>query len=962
MAENKNIIKNDTEIYGNGLGSTAEYTGAKVEEDFALIAELDRCLSSVIGQDYAVQAVKEYLFGINGRRNERGVGGLLTFMGPPAVGKTYMAELIAKATHRPFLRFDMSSYNDHEASLCDMFGINRSYKSARTGQLTQFVLENPVCVLLLDEIEKAHPNVQARFLQILERGDAQDLYTEKFVSFRDVLLIVTTNVGRSVYDRTLTTYHFAQTPQATLIHALRTEKDPQSQMPYFSDALVSRLTSGRIILFNKLRPEVLHRITAEEAERRVGFYQDRYGVTFGVDPLLLAKFLILSLGAKADIRTALKSVKEFFERSIERLVKLRHETGAAYFTKAAVRFDFSDMTDRAEEMFRHSEKMRVLVCCGEDRKELFSGYASEGTEILFDDGKSAAELCRMDLSCAILDRDKEEEHYGGELFSSLIALEEVPVYVYDGDAGSDAELYDYTDRGAAGVHYAACGQSFEAWADAVLRGLDLTYLTQTLMRTNRVVTFDVGYAFHEDAEEAEVTVSGVDVEVAKESGDVETFVSEREIPDVTFGDVYGAEEAKKEMRGVVDVLKNSKKYRRLGIRLPRGILLDGPPGTGKTMLAKALARESGLQFMQRNAAEFVSMYAGEGAKRVRESFAAARKYAPCILFIDEVDAIARKRMYDVSQGTSDVLNALLSEMDGFEDHALSPVFVVAATNFDADKGAGQLDEAFLRRFDRKIRIDLPDFAVRKQYLTDCLEKYGSEVSERTVSSIAKRSLGWSLAELDVVLQNAVRGAQQGGGAVTDEGLSEAFEVYADGARKKYDAKKVEKTACHEAGHAVAAYALGCTPSFATVKARGNYGGYVYYGDEEVTELSREELLARVCILLAGRAAETERYGAAGVTTGAASDLKAATENVYRYLCDYGMDDELFLYVDPETARDSDSIRRKAIALMREQYARAQSIVRQYAEQVEAVARALIERDSLDETELLELLRERRESC
>lgn len=953
MEEHAEIIKSRI-AYENGAGASAGYTAAKIDADYSLMEELDERLFAVAGQDFAVQAVKEYFFTLNGRENPTGVGGLLTFMGPPAVGKTLMAELIAKALHRPFLRLDMSSYNDHEATLCDLFGVHRSYKAARMGLLTAFVKENPVSVLLLDEFEKAHPNVQNRFLQILERGDAQDLYSEKFISFRDTIVILTSNLGREIYNRNFTAYNLSQTAQATLLHALKTETDPQTGMPYLSEAIVSRIASGRVILFNRLRPEVLFELTVRELEERERFFRERYGIGLNTDRAWLARMLILNQGANADVRTVLKSVREFYEKNIVRLIRIARKQGGAYFTSVRIEEDDSDMTESAREFFRSPNKARILVCCDDGQKELFR--ADGETEFVFADGElSPKEIADMDISLAIMERQREETLYKGQLFRTLIAGEECPVYVFDVHAETDAELYEYTDRGATGVFHAGKEQPLGQWIGGILCGVRLTFLTQMLFRTNRVVTFTPSYSLRKERGEAVLTLGGIDVEVAKEAGDLDAFVPARNLPNVKFDDVYGAEAAKTELRNVVDILKNYKKYRRMGIRIPRGILLGGAPGTGKTMLAKALAGESGFQIMEKNASEFLNKYVGEGARLVRECYAAAKKYAPCILFLDEADAIAKTRTADEQGGAYGVLNALLSEMDGFADASASPVLTVAATNFDIGRGTSDLDPAFLRRFDRKLQIELPDRAIRERYLSDRLSAVAGGVSARMVENLAKRSPGWSISELELVVQNAVRKAVCGGGELDDGALNEAFENYADGEKKRFDEAKLRQVAYHEAGHAVIAALHGLMPTYATVTARGNYGGYVYYGNEEMTELTKNEVLARIRILLGGRAAERVRFGAEGVTTGASDDLKRATDLVMKYLCEFGMDEAFPLRLDPETAKTLPEIAQKAVEMMKEQTHIAETLIEQNEDRVTRAAEALLGKNSLDETELREIL-------
>lgn len=953
----KSIVKSQ-KVYVNVNGNTPQYTEVKLTEDYSLIKELDSHLSDIEGQAYAVQAVKEYLFGINNRENVHAVGGLLTFMGPSAAGKTMMGERIAEALHRPILHLDMSTFNDREIGLCDLFGVNRSFKAAEKGSLTSFVEENPVSVVILDEFEKAHANVQNRFLQVFDRGETKDLFTERTVSFRNVIIIVIMNIGKQLYDRSLTTYNLSNVSQSVIIRALRTEVNPQTQTPYFSNALISRLSTGKIILFNKLRPEILHRITVKEIAKEEKYYRDKYGLELQVNRKMLAELIILGIGEQADIRVVIKAVKEFFSKNLVRLVELNRAQKRPFI---AVRCEFDSATEspEAEEVFHSHNKTRVLVCCKKVHRKIFRQYESDEAEILFSDGTSFEDAVKGgDISLAILDSEEEEKNFSRRLFGSLTEREAIPVYVYHLNATSDVPLLFYLDHGATDV-FRGRKRFLAEWVGEILSGSKFTDVAQTLFRANKVVRFQTAYSF-EPPQTAILSITHIDVTLAQDAGDIEKFATKREIPNIQFDDIYGAKDAKEEMIRILTVLKDPKKYIRKGLRLPRGILLEGDPGTGKTMLAKAFAHEAHLPFIQKNASEFRQKWQGEGARAVRDLFVTARKYAPAVIFIDEIDAIAKAREDSVNEGSTEALNALLSEMDGFADNSDVPVFLIAATNFNFKKGKTLLDPAFLRRFDRKIHIDLPDSEARKRYLSDRISQYQNEVSSRMIENLARRSIGWSLGELDNVLQNALREAYSGEGkTIADVLLNEAFERYADGESKQRGERELQHTAIHEAGHAVVASLLGLMPSYATIGARGGYGGYVYYGDEGITVLSREECLDRIAIMMAGREAERSFYGEAGITSGASSDLKAATELAVSMFCEYGMDDDLPVFID-QIQRSSPQVMRRVKTIIQSQSVRARSLIESNLEQIRSVSNALLEKVNIDQTDLRNLCEKEKE--
>ena len=322
---------------------------------------------------------------------------------------------------------------------------------------------------------------------------------------------------------------------------------------------------------------------------------------------------------------------------------------------------------------------------------------------------------------------------------------------------------------------------------------------------------------------------------AEDAGEV---LDDVEKPSVRFADVIGAGDAKDELTFFVDFLKNPKSFAARGLKPPKGVLLYGPPGTGKTMLAKAMAGESNVAFIPAVGSAFVTKYQGSGPEAVRALFRRARRYAPAIIFIDELDAVGRSRG-NTPAGMSGheeemALNALLAEMDGFTVDLKRPVFVLAATNFDTEEGQGGIgviDAALARRFDRRIRVDLPNKENRRQYLQVMLKKHkGSEVTEDMIETLAGRSAGLSLANLASVLELAARMAAKQNCALNNAILDEAFELTRHGEKKDWGKDYIERVARHESGHAYLCFAAGSTPSYLTIEARGGHGGYMEHAD------------------------------------------------------------------------------------------------------------------------------------
>ena len=359
-----------------------------------------------------------------------------------------------------------------------------------------------------------------------------------------------------------------------------------------------------------------------------------------------------------------------------------------------------------------------------------------------------------------------------------------------------------------------------------------------------------------------------------------------------FADVAGAEEAKEELVEVVDFLKSPKKYIKMGAKIPKGILLVGSPGTGKTLMARAVAGEADVPFFSISGSEFIEMFVGVGASRVRDLFEKAQKVAPAIIFIDEIDAIGKQRGPGFGGGHDEreqTLNQILTEMDGFEND--TSVIVMAATN-----RPDVLDKALLRpgRFDRRVVIDKPDLKAREEILNVHARNKPMD-KDVDFEAVAKKTPGFSGAELESVMNEAaIAAARVNKKTINQADLFEAVEKVMMGPEKK-SAKYVEKekviTAYHEVGHALVSKMIPeCDPVHKiSIVARGmSLGSTWYLPDEERRMYSKSKFLAEMCSLLGGRVAEKIKFGAEEITTGASNDIERATSMARRMVTEYGM--------------------------------------------------------------------------
>ncbi|MCS7057735.1 MAG: ATP-dependent zinc metalloprotease FtsH [Meiothermus sp.] len=443
-----------------------------------------------------------------------------------------------------------------------------------------------------------------------------------------------------------------------------------------------------------------------------------------------------------------------------------------------------------------------------------------------------------------------------------------------------------------------------------------------------------------------------------------------EAPKTSFKDVAGCEEAKEELKEIVEFLKSPGRFHEMGARIPKGVLLVGPPGSGKTHIARAVAGEAKVPFIAASGSDFVEMFVGVGAARVRDLFETAKRHAPCIIFIDEIDAVGRRRGGGIGGGNDEreqTLNQLLVEMDGFEKE--SSVIVMAATN-----RPDVLDPALLRpgRFDRQVAIDAPDVRGREQILR--IHAKGKPLAEDVdLALLAKRTPGFVGADLENLLNEAaLLAAREGRKKITMKDLEEAADRVVMGPARKsmvVTPKDREITAYHEAGHALAAHFLEHADKVhkVTIIPRGRAMGFMMPSRQDTLHWSKKRLTDQIAVALAGRVAEELVFD--DVTTGAENDFRQATDLARRMITEWGMHPE-FGMVAYQVREDTylggydtrqyseDTARRIDEAVQRflqEQYERVKQLLTEKREVLERVTRALLEQETLTGEEFVRVV-------
>lgn len=436
--------------------------------------------------------------------------------------------------------------------------------------------------------------------------------------------------------------------------------------------------------------------------------------------------------------------------------------------------------------------------------------------------------------------------------------------------------------------------------------------------------------------------------------------------DKTFKDVAGIPEAKEQLMDIVDFLKNPGKYARLGAKVPRGALLDGPPGTGKTLLAKAVAGEAGCNFIVRNGSDFVNKYVGVGADNIRKTFEEAKKNLPCVIFIDEIDAIGAQRSSSGEAGSTEdakALNALLSQMDGFGTE--EGIIVLAATN-----RKDMLDSALTRsgRFDVKVTVDAPNREGREAIL-NVHAKNKPLANPDDLKLIADRTTGMVGADLENIMNKAAFSAAKAGKEKIElSDMSKAIDDVAMGPERKsrkMDPEEKERTAFHEGGHAMINHKLPVTGTLMKVSIlpRGPAMGVAWSQPLEKSMYTKQQLQDMICHLMGGRAAEELHYG--NVATGASNDIERATGIATQMITKYGFTEDLgqVTYADPRSREKGlspsqsaqEKIEGQVKSIIAGEYDRAKKLISESRTQWENLSTALLTKEELDRPEIVAIL-------
>lgn len=972
VTESEEENKSEEEI----LQENKDSLSALVEETKRI---RDNILGSVFGQDYAVNELINGYFQaeMQSRFNKKKNKPKATFLfaGPPGVGKTFLASKFAEELNLPFGRFDMSEYCDKEASI-EFIGSDNVYRDGKRGNFTSFVETNTKSVILFDEIEKAHITIIYLFLQILDAGRIRDNFTDTEIDLSDCILIFTTNAGKALYDNVSANSNLSIEPKRKILNSLTQDINPVTGEPLFPGAITSRFSGGNIIMFNHLEPHNLLKIINKELVSSSEALKMNLNYDFDINDNI-SSVILFSQGGKADARNVTGKAANLFNEELFELLRLVSSDLNAYNTLEKINYKIKfNNNESVNSLFNSNMNSNILVFSDKNISSNINNdnitifYASnieEAKDILFDNDITI-------ILCDVMFGLKEDsnvlniediESLGIEFLNYSLSKFDKPLYVLINDSNdlSHEETISLIKLGAKG--FVCLKNNLKDLTDEIIGLVNQEYVKNNIIelaKTNKVLTYKSSQKLSNDGKEATIELYDLNLVFSPDAKDANSLVNDMSRPTLKFDDVIGANDAKDELKYFSDYLINPIKFMRKGVKAPKGILLYGPPGTGKTLLAKAMAGESKVTFITIEGNRFLKKNLGEGPEYVHKIFALARKYAPSIIFVDEIDVIARDRL-STNINSGDVLTAFLTEMDGFTNDSSKPIFVLAATNYNVDPNSPHaLDGALLRRFDRKIYIDLPNKHERIKYLEMKFSKSNMfKISNSQIENISVRSTGMSLAILDNIIEfskrEAIRKNQE---FVTDKILENAFETYTSGEVNILSEDFVKRTAIHESGHALISFLCGIKPSYLTIVSRGDHGGYLLNEtDENKGGYTKTELLNQIKISLAGRAAEIVYYGEEeGTSTGPSSDLANATGIAERMICYYGMNKSFGVSVVHNLTNEirySKEVRNLVNEMLSRELQLAIDLIKENKVLCDELVNALLDRNYLKSAEIEEIL-------
>lgn len=799
------------------------------------VAEVKALLNDqVYDQELAVETVTDAVTRMIWSDKADRPSAIFFFLGPPATGKTFLAEQLGKGLQGyAFKTFDMTQYVSEKEGF-GLTGLRKGFENAAPGALTSFIKENPKSIIVFDEVEKSHTKVQLGLLKMLASGRINDEFWQEEIDARETIVVLTSNLGSELYTNRQFLEQIKASPHQardSIIDVIRNEKKIENgiEVTAIPREMLSRLSQGGVVLFNKLTPAGLSRIALSQFNTDKNAFQKRMGIEVTVTQLeALMEMLILSFAPDFDTR-AMKS----------RLVDVVFDPVTDYLQENTS-VDVSQLTIKLMPDFIHFLEEQ-------DIEQLARSLEIKHQRVFY---------------------DTQVTHSGNSLY--------------------------------------------------------LTYSNPRIEKLSRSADF-------KDA-------SGIQVD----------------LPDVSFVDIAGHEKIKARLKEVLNLVKNSETLRELGEKPPKGMLLYGVPGTGKTLLAKAFANEAQLPFIACSGNDLLD------EEFIRKLFARAREYAPALIFIDEIDALPKRGA--AGPGADALVNRLLVEIDGFSSGG-SDLFIIAATNRKEN-----IDDAILRsgRIDLHYEVPQLDKGARQWFIQNMIKKpiFSSDIN---VDRLVMMTAGMSGADLQKLSRESIIFAlREGIEELSEEVLIEQVNnmKYGQTLSLEDSKQRLQETAYHEAGHAVISKIVLPQRRIEqiTVVARSNFLGMVSYDAEQEHDYSRDFLFGLTCVALAGRIVQRRQFGDKGLDSGASGDLNQAMNYAWMAIAEWGMDDELYnvnvakLQTLLKSSAYQSLVEERIAHWMKSATEKTEQLVEKNWQAIEQTALAVLDKEILDESELMEIIK------
>gem|GEM_PF-1426977 len=974
----------------------------------------------IYGQDIALDEFLSGLFyselesnkELEPDKRRKGPKATYLLIGPPGVGKTYLAKSAAEQMGEVSKLFQMNQYTIEEYSAYELYGHGKTWKEPGRGELTGFVQDHSNAVLIFDEIEKACDPVKQIFLSILDGGFLYDNFEEENIDFSNTICIFTTNAGRQFFEERRDE-NLSSVPESTIIDAIKNDKGGDGK-PIIPPEILSRLQKGKVILFNHINAKSLIPVVKKGIEEGKELVKRQLKIEYEYDEETFPYLFLYSMGNRLDARIASERSKKFVMEAVYRLMQSEKAKEKIKKVKATLALDGDVAKNYLWEADKRETRNFIVICGNKDGKgdkhRLFEKMSEDSAYKLYyihQFEKSEPKENEQEKNIRNLLKDPETQidgilidfHYnmvGGklrqkqqekEVYESLLLNDSVPAQIYrwlqkqpntppvyavsferDYLASEKKELLEN------GIEDIISMTKMEYDLSTFVKECFLQEKVQSLQKKGRKLEFNSNILEQKEINTIELEIGNYqEINDFGEDAAV-VMINDKNRPGVTFDDVIGNKQAVNELRKFKIFLEKPDWFRKSGAKVSRGILMYGAPGTGKTLLAKALANEADCPFISCTGVELLkneenhhSHTGDEVVKDIHTVFSLARKYAPSIIFIDEIDVIAKDRIRH--DGDARIINQLLTEMDGFETDPSRPVFVIAATNYDP----GILDEALLRRFGNSILIKKPGLNSRTLFIKKKIDEMSKEkltydlsgLSDVDVEKFARVMSGQSLAEIENVINYTMSQAVMKCTEVDYGFLYDCFEEYYYGLETKSGdgAEEFKQVTYHEAGHALMGFLSGKKfyPDYATVVSRGNFGGYV---DFKIEHRRKEDFLSHIRIFLAGRAAEVVAYGEnRGITIGLGVDLKYATSLAREYLTCYAMEDDFMVsYLDVDdiekfmTSPLGERIYKRINEILANQMAEAAKALKDNRKALDALQKELYQKRRLEYDDMREILK------